>query len=106
MMKLWRMKKSLVTLLLISVLMMTLKSSLEPESSFQQPSNTIEEHYAEIDVAIANKPSRSRVLRDVFSNATPTKKSTEKTPTVLRCGYDVSLYICFYYIELYVYISL
>jgi len=89
-MKIWRIKKGLVTLLLISVLMMTLKSSLEP-SNFEESSDAIDKYFAEIDLA-NDKPSGSREVRDVFSYKKPADKETTEKTTISRCGYDVSLY--------------
>lgn len=99
MMKLWRMKKELLTLLLISALMLTMKSSMEPSHHFKEPSNTLEEHFDEND--LANEPATtkslsdlvlSRVSRDEFSRKKSTKKVTENADILSTCGYDVSIF--------------
>ena len=82
MIKLKRMKQGLLTLLLISVLMMTLKSSLEP-NRFQQPLNTVEEHCVLTKDTADKIPnissdSNSRVIENTFPLKIGKKRGTKK----------------------------
>ncbi len=89
------MKKGLVTILLISGLMMTMKSFLGP-SNLKQPSNIIRIHFFENDSA-NEKPNYSknftpRVVRDNFSHINKAGQHSQRISTVSGCGYNVSIF--------------
>ena len=90
-------KRVCIILILVSFVVMVVKSFLEPRHSMEIASNTLRgyfEYFAKIDFETDTPFNVSdlelSVLKDELSHSDVVSISVEKPSTILKCGYDVS----------------